>query len=63
MFLHQCARALGMCCYVSAVEDGEVRTTFCLFCPIHHQHCDITFTLPVDMVALLFFTCGITNLL
>lgn len=22
--LHQCARALGMCCYVSAAEDGEV---------------------------------------
>lgn len=24
--LHQCARALGMCCYVSAAEEGEVRT-------------------------------------
>ncbi|CAF93360.1 unnamed protein product, partial [Tetraodon nigroviridis] len=24
--LHQCARALGMCCYVSAAEDGEVST-------------------------------------
>lgn len=24
--LHQCARALGMCCYASAAEDGEVST-------------------------------------
>lgn len=23
--LHQCARALGMCCYVSTAEEGEVR--------------------------------------
>lgn len=28
--LHQCARALGMCCYVSSAEDGEVRN-------IHHD--------------------------
>lgn len=43
-----------MCCYVSAVEDGEVR--------IYHPHCDITFTLPVGLVTLLFFICGVTNL-
>lgn len=26
VFSQQCARALGMCCYVSTAEEGEVRS-------------------------------------
>lgn len=40
----QCARTLGMCCYVSAAEDGEVRIN--AFCYVHLKHVTYTFLLP-----------------